>query len=76
MRVLLFLPDATSVLDVAKSVELSTVSAPKLMLLEVTSSVESGGRYSFSVVIGAKGLPKRLIGIGAGCIFSPVISSG
>ena len=51
-------------------------SGPISRLLMNGADVSSGGIYSLSVVIGANGLPYRLIGIGAGCMFSPVISSG
>ena len=76
MIVLEFLPDAISLVDDAMLPAVPVVSGPNSRLFLNGSFTSSDGRYSFSVVIGANGRPNRLIGIGAGCIFSPVISSG
>ena len=69
-------PDAISLVDEVMLLDVPVVSGPNSRLFLNGSSVSSGGRYSLSVVIGANGRPNRLIGIGAGCMFSPVISSG
>ena len=75
-KVLLFLPLTNSILASANIPGPTIPSAPRLRLFMKGSLGFSGGKCSLSVVIGANGLPNLLIGMGAGCMFSPVTSSG
>ena len=73
--VLAALPVVSSVL-LSLSVPSTVESYPKCRLLNNSSSLSSAGTNWRSVVIGAKGLPFLLMGMGAGCMFSSSPSVG